>query len=55
MVHFYRSNAHTIPDASIVLIGMPDESKSHAKRKGTHKAPDVIRLASNNVNFRKRR
>jgi agmatinase len=47
MVHFYRSNVNTIPDASIVLIGVPDESKSHAKRKGTNRAPDVIRLASN--------
>jgi agmatinase len=51
MVHFYRSNVDTIPDASIVLIGVPDESKSHAKRKGTNRAPDVIRLASNEYEF----
>jgi agmatinase len=51
MVHFYRSNVNTIPDASIVLIGVPDESKSHAKRKGTNRAPDVIRLASNECEF----
>lgn len=51
MVHFYRSNVNTIPDANIVLIGVPDESKSHAKRKGTNRAPDVIRLASNECEF----
>jgi agmatinase len=51
MVHFYRSNVNTILDADIVLIGVPDESKSHAKRKGTNKAPDVIRLASNKCEF----
>lgn len=51
MVHFYRSNVNTILDANIVLIGVPDESKSHAKRKGTNRAPDVIRLASNKCEF----
>ena len=51
MVHFYRSNVNTILDADIVLIGVPDESKSHAKRKGTNRAPDVIRLASNKCEF----
>jgi agmatinase len=30
---------------------VPDESKSHAKRKGTNRAPDVIRLASNECEF----
>lgn len=54
MVHFYRSTADTIADANIVLIGVPDESKSHAKRKGTNKGPDILRLASNESDFFKR-
>jgi agmatinase len=54
MVHFYRSTADTITDADIVLIGVPDESKSHAKRKGTSKGPDILRLASNESEFFKR-
>lgn len=54
MVLFYRSTADTIADANIVLIGVPDESKSHAKRKGTNKGPDILRLASNESDFFKR-
>lgn len=54
MVHFYRSTADTIADADIVLIGVPDESKSHAKRKGTYKGPDILRLASNESEFFRR-
>ena len=54
MVHFYRSTADTIADANIVLIGVTDESKSHAKRKGTNKGPDILRLASNESDFFKR-
>jgi agmatinase len=38
-------------DADIVVIGVPDESKSHAKRKGTSMAPDVLRMASNESEF----
>jgi agmatinase len=38
-------------DADIVVIGVPDESKSHAKRKGTSRAPDVLRIASNESEF----
>jgi agmatinase len=54
MVHFYRSTTDTVADANIVLIGVPDESKSHAKRKGTNKGPDILRLASNESDFFKR-
>ena len=54
MVHFYRSTVDTITDANIVLIGVPDESKSHAKRKGTSRGPDTIRFASNESEFFKR-
>jgi agmatinase len=38
-------------DADIVVIGVPDESRSHAKRKGTRRAPDVLRIASNESEF----
>jgi agmatinase len=35
----------------VVIIGVPDESKSHARRKGTSKAPDILRIASNESLF----
>ena len=54
MIHFYLSTVDTISDATIVLIGVPDESKSLAKRKGTSKAPDIIRFASNDSGFFRR-
>jgi agmatinase len=38
-------------DADIVVIGVPDESRSHAKRKGASRAPDVLRIASNESEF----
>ncbi|MFZ0513960.1 MAG: arginase family protein [Candidatus Nitrosopolaris sp.] len=52
MVRFYRSNVDTsISEADIILIGVPDESKSLAKRKGTKRAPDIIRSAFNDSEF----
>lgn len=52
MVRFYRSNIHTSDSqADIFLIGVPDESKSLAKRKGTNRAPDIIRSAFNEAEF----
>jgi agmatinase len=51
MVRLYRSNSDSVEDADIVIIGVPDESNSHAKRKGTSKAPDALRLASNESEF----
>jgi agmatinase len=51
MVRLYRSNAGTMKDANIVVIGVPDESNSHAKRKGTSRAPDALRIASNDSEF----
>jgi agmatinase len=51
MLRFHRSNADTLKDADIVIIGFPDESRSHAKRKGTSRAPDVLRIASNEWEF----
>lgn len=46
-----RSNVNSIGQAEIVLIGLPDESKSHAKRKGASKGPDAIRSASNEFEY----
>jgi agmatinase len=33
------------------VIGVPDESRSHAKRKGASKGPDSLRIASNTFEF----
>ena len=46
-----HSNAESIFKADIVVIGVPDESKSHAKRKGASKGPDSLRTASNTFEF----
>ena len=52
MVRFYRSIRDSpVSEADIILIGVPDESKSLAKRKGTNRAPDIIRSASNDSEF----
>jgi agmatinase len=51
MVRF-RSNKHSsVSEADIILIGVPDESKSFSKRKGTNRAPDIIRSAYNESEF----
>jgi agmatinase len=46
-----HSNVNSIALADIVIIGLPDESKSHAKRKGSSKGPDSIRSASNEYEY----
>jgi agmatinase len=51
MVRLYRSNAGSEDDADIVVTGVQDESGSHAKRKGTSRGPDVLRVASNEAEF----
>ena len=51
MIKFFRSTVETLSDADIVLIGVPDESRSHARRKGTSRGPDIIRIASNEMEF----
>lgn len=52
MVRFYRSTIDKSTSVGdIILIGVPDESMSLAKRKGTSRAPDIIRLASNESEF----
>ncbi|MGV8107241.1 MAG: arginase family protein [Nitrososphaerota archaeon] len=51
MVKLFHSNVHSIAQADIVILGVPDESRSHAKRKGASKGPDSVRLASNYYEF----
>ena len=51
MVGFCRANNDKISEADIVIIGVPDESKSHAKRKGASKGPDILRVASSESEF----
>ena len=41
------ANANTLDDAQFVVVGIPDESQSHALRKGTEAAPFRIREISN--------
>ncbi len=47
----FHSNAKSIFQADVVIIGVPDESRSHAKRKGASKGPDSLRIASNTFEF----
>jgi len=51
VVKLFHSNVHSIAQADIVILGVPDESRSHAKRKGARMGPDSIRLASNYYEF----
>ena len=51
MVKLFHSNVDFIADADIIVLGVPDESKSHAKRKGASKGPDSLRRASNYYEF----
>ena len=51
MVKLFHSNVLSVTQADIVIIGVPDESKSHAKRKGASKGPDSLRRASNYYEF----
>lgn len=47
-MRFAYHNCNIREKADVVLIGVPDESKSYAERKGTKKGPDAIRKASLN-------
>ena len=51
MVRLYQSNARSAFEADVVIVGVPDESKSHAKRKGASKGPDSLRQSSNESGF----
>ena len=51
MIKLLHSNVTSISNADIVILGVPDESRSHAKRKGASKGPDSLRAASNYYEF----
>ena len=51
MIKLFHSNVQSIAEADIVVLGIPDESMSHAKRKGASKGPDSLRAASNYYEF----
>jgi agmatinase len=51
VVKLFHSNVQSFAQADIVIIGIPDESRSHAKRKGASKGPDSLRRASNYYEF----
>ena len=51
MIKLFHSNVQSIAQADIVVLGIPDESRSHAKRKGASKGPDSLRRASNYYEF----
>lgn len=51
MIKLLHSNVNSISKADIVVLGVPDESRSHAKRKGASKGPDSLRRASNYYEF----
>jgi agmatinase len=50
-VKLLHSNVKSIFQADVVVLGVPDESRSHAKRKGASKGPDSLRVASNSFEF----
>jgi agmatinase len=50
-VKLLHSNVNSIFQADIVVIGVPDESRSHARRRGASKGPDSLRTASNSFEF----
>ena len=41
------ANTENLDDSEFVIVGIPDESQSHALRKGTKEAPSKIRQISN--------
>ena len=45
------SNVQSAAQADFVIMGVPDESGSHADRKGTNRGPDAFRKALNSFEF----
>ncbi len=46
---FAWANCDRVEDADVVFIAVPDESGSHAERKGAAEGPDQIRRVSNSM------
>jgi len=51
VIKYSHANVSSLSKADIVILGVPDESKSHAKRKGARKGPNSLRRASNYYEF----
>lgn len=51
LAKFYRANTKSFDEANVIVMGVPDESRSHAARRGTSTAPDTIRAASDSSEF----
>jgi agmatinase len=51
LAKFYRANTMSFDQANIIILGVADESRSHAARRGTNTAPDTIRAASDSSEF----
>lgn len=45
------SNVNSMSEADFVVIGVPDESRSFAKRRGARKGPNSLRIASSLFEF----
>jgi agmatinase len=43
------ANEKSLENSDIVIVGIPDEVGSHARRRGASKAPDTIRTVSNQL------
>jgi agmatinase len=41
------ANTENFDESDFVIVGIPDESQSHALRQGTEEAPSKIREISN--------
>lgn len=51
MIKYFHANVRSLSKADIVILGVPDESRSLAKRKGTKRGPYSLRRASNYYEF----
>lgn len=54
MTKMTLSNVENLENADIIIVGLPDNSKSHSKRMGIEKGPDSLRIAYNDSNYFKR-
>ncbi|HEY7694694.1 MAG TPA: arginase family protein [Nitrososphaeraceae archaeon] len=51
MIKYFHANVGSLSRADVVILGVPDESRSLAKRKGTKMGPESLRRASNYYEF----
>jgi agmatinase len=51
MNRLFASNVTSISKADIIIIGLPDDSRSDAKRTGSNKGPDTLRNVYNELHY----